>query len=310
MALPCSPIPIGMAIRRLCAGHGQSRYFFDVPMDKVDQYIESVTQLPPAPTLLIELLGLFKDPDRDVDKVVELVSLDPSITAEVLRRCNSAFLGGGEPASDMFEAVSRIGFYEVYTVVAAMFGASAREIPGAADAFDVSILWRHSVTTAVAASVVADHIGEANGPAFTSGLLHDIGKLIFASVERAKYGELIESSAVGCVSLIGAERGAYGTDHAEIGGRLLAKWNLPREVCSAIEFHHSPTTPAASPFQRSAATIGMGDWIAHNLNDPKATPTPAHGTLLSTLELKSDDIKPLFARTQKGLERVKGLLDM
>ena len=279
-------------------------------MDKVDQYIESVTQLPPAPTLLIELLGLFKEPDRDVDKVVELVRLEPSITAEVLRRCNSAFMGGGEPAGDMFEAVSRIGFYEVYTVVAAMFGASARAIPGAADAVDVSDLWRHSVTTAVAASVISDHIGEANGPAFTAGLLHDIGKLIFASVERAKYGELIGTSAAGSVSLVGAERGAYGTDHAEIGGRLLANWNLPPEVCAAIEFHHTPTTQAANPFQRSAVTICLGNWIAHNLGKPLASLTPEHGDLLGALEIKRDDLKPLFARTEKGLERVKGLLDM
>lgn len=279
-------------------------------MDKVDQYIESVTQLPPAPTLLVELLELFKDADRDVDRVVELVSLDPSITAEILRRCNSAFLGGSEPASDMFEAVSRLGFYEVYTVVAAMFGASAKAIPGAAEAVDVSMLWRHSVTTAVAASVVAEEIGEQTGPAFTSGLLHDIGKLIFASVERARYGRLISSTSAASIGLAGAERGAYGTDHAEIGGRLLAKWNLPTEVCSAIQFHHTPTAEGAEPFQRSAAAVCLGDWIAHHLNEPEPALAPEHEILLSPLELKGDSIKPLFARTQKGLERVKGLLAM
>jgi putative nucleotidyltransferase with HDIG domain len=276
-------------------------------MDKVDQYIESVIHLPPAPTLLIELLGLFKEPDRDVDRVVELVSLEPSITAEVLRRCNSAFLGGGEPASDMFEAVSRLGFYEVYTVVAAMFGASAKAIPGAAEAVDVSQLWKHSVVAAVAASVVAEEIGDAAGPAFTSGLLHDIGKLIFASVERAKYGELLKSATN---SVVAAERNAYGTDHAEIGGRLLAKWNLPPEVAQAIQFHHAPTVAAADPHQRSAATVCLGDWIAHHLNNAQPVLSPEHGVLLRPLELKADSIKPIFARTHKGLERVKGLLDM
>ena len=280
------------------------------PMDKVDQYIESVTQLPPAPTLLVELLELFKDPDRDVDRVVELVSLDPSITAEILRRCNSAFLGGSEPATDMFEAVSRLGFYEVYTVVAAMFGASTRAIPGAAGALDVGTLWRHSVTTAVSASVVAEESGESTGAAFTSGLLHDIGKLVFASVERAGYGQLLNSSGPEHHSLIVTERSAYGTDHAEIGGRLLSKWNLPPEVCSAIQFHHTPTADAADPFQRSAAAVCLGDWIAHHLNEPDPSLAPEHGLLLGSLDLKVEAIQPMFARTQKGLERVKGLLDM
>jgi putative nucleotidyltransferase with HDIG domain len=278
-------------------------------MDKVDQYIESVTQLPPAPTLLVELLELFKDPDRDVDRVVELVSLDPSITAEILRRCNSAFLGGSEPVNDMFEAVSRLGFYEVYTVVAAMFGASTRAIPGAAGAIDVGTLWRHSVTTAVAASVVAEEAGESTGAAFTSGLLHDIGKLVFASVERAGYGQVLDSSGSEHNSLVLTERRAYGTDHAEIGGRLLSRWNLPPEVCSAIQFHHTPAD-AADPFHRSAAAVCLGDWIAHHLNEPDLSLPPEHGLLLGPLELKADTIQPMFARTQKGLERVKGLLDM
>jgi len=278
-------------------------------MDKVDQYIESVTQLPPAPTLLVELLELFKDPDRDVDRVVELVSLEPSITVEILRRCNSAFLGGSEPATDMFAAVSRLGFYEVYTVVAAMFGASTRAIPGPAGAIDVGTLWRHSVTTAVAASVVAEAAGESTGAAFTSGLLHDVGKLVFASVERAGYGQLLNASGSEH-SLVVTERSAYGTDHAEIGGRLLSRWNLPPEVCSAIQFHHTPTAGAADPFQRCAAAVCLGDWIAHHLNEPDPSLTPEHGSLLCPLELKAETIRPLFARTQKGLERVKGLLDM
>jgi putative nucleotidyltransferase with HDIG domain len=260
--------------------------------------------------LLVELLGLFKEPDRDVDRVVELVSLDPSITAELLRRCNSAFLSGAEPASDMFEAVSRLGFYEVYTVVAAMFGASAKAIPGAAGAVDVGQLWRHSVTTAVAASVVAEEIGDPTSPAFTAGLLHDIGKLIFASVERAKYGEWLEAVKSRADSIVAAERGAYGTDHAEIGGRLMARWNLPPEVASAIQFHHTPTVDAANPFQRSAATICLGNWIAHHLNEPEPALTAEHGMLLRPLELKVEDINPIFARTQKNLERVKGMLDM
>jgi len=279
-------------------------------MDKVDYYLESVTQLPPAPTLLVELLGLFKEPDRDIDRVVELVSLEPSITAEVLRRCNSAFLGGGAPASDMFDAISRLGFYEVYTVVAAMFGASAKAIPGAADAVDVSLLWRHSVTTAVASSVVAEEIGNAAAPAFTSGLLHDIGKLIFASVERAEYGRVTGLLKPGADSIIAAEREAYGTDHAEIGGRLLARWNLPSEVASAIQFHHSPFADAADAFKHSAATVCLGDWVAHNLNAPCPTIEAGHEAILGALNLEPDHLGPVMERTRKGLDRVKGLLDM
>ena len=75
-----------------------------------DQYIDRVTDLPPAPTVAAELLGLFGDPNQDIDRIVELIGHDPSLTVDILRRCNSALFRGDEPASDMFEAVTRLGF--------------------------------------------------------------------------------------------------------------------------------------------------------------------------------------------------------
>ena len=41
----------------------------------------------------------------------------------VTKRCNSAYFGSENPVSDMFEAVSRLGFYEVYRVVVVISGA-------------------------------------------------------------------------------------------------------------------------------------------------------------------------------------------
>ena len=95
-----------------------------------------------------------------------------------------------------------------------------------------------------------------------------------------------------------------------VSWQTLTKWNLPPEVCSAIQFHHSPTAEAADSFQRSAATICLGDWVAHHLNEPDPSLTREHGLSVCLLELRGESIKPIFARTQKGLERVKGLLDM
>ena len=109
-------------------------------MDKSDEFIDRVSHLPPAPTVATELLGLFGNADRDLDRIVELISHDPSLTAEVLKRCNSAALGGTEAASDMFEAVTRLGFYEVYRVVAAVVGARTMSLGKGKGGVDVGSL--------------------------------------------------------------------------------------------------------------------------------------------------------------------------
>lgn len=71
----------------------------------------------------IQLLDLFRDPDRDVDRIVEFISQDPRLTAETLKRCNNVMFRGIEPTADLFEAVSRLGFYELYGIIAASTGA-------------------------------------------------------------------------------------------------------------------------------------------------------------------------------------------
>lgn len=281
-------------------------------MDKADQYIDRVTDLPPAPTVATELLGLFGDPNRDIDRIVELISHDPSLTVEVLKRCNSASFGGTEAASDMFEAVTRLGFYEVYCVVAALVGARAMSLGKGKESLDVGRLWRHSVVTAVAAATLARRVQEAEAVAFTAGLLHDIGKLVFASVENATYADLVRQTGPFGQRLADSEQVAFGVSHARIGARLLARWGLPENVSVAAQHHHG-SPKAAEPFERLAATVSFASDLAHQMVD-QAPSTPDLVSFspdaMILFQLTEDDIPTLIAQTQAGLQRVQGLVNM
>ena len=277
-------------------------------MDKAQQYIGRVSHLPPAPTLLTELLGLFRDPDRDIDQVVNLLSLDPSLTAEILKKCNGAFFGGA-PASDMFEAVSRIGFYEVYCMVVAMFGAKTKALPGVREAIDASKLWKHTVVTAVAASTLSKITDNSEGAAFTAGLLHDIGKLVLASVEGRRYGDLLALAESTGQSSRDAEQSVFETNHAEIGGILLEQWKLPPEVYVAVRFHHAPA--GAGPDAPLTAIIHLANWIAHGIEAGKPLPlTASTGRAMISVRIAPSEIPKINEATLKALERVKSLLEM
>jgi HD-like signal output (HDOD) protein len=73
--------------------------------------------LPLNTAVAVQLLDLFRNPDRDVDRIVEFISRDPVLRAETLRRSNNAVFGSADRTSDVFEAVSRLGFYEIYDIV-------------------------------------------------------------------------------------------------------------------------------------------------------------------------------------------------
>jgi len=90
-----------------------------VIMDNLNSFAHANGPLPLDTAVAVQLLDLFRDPDHDVDRIVELISQDPFLANETLKRCNNAFFRGKERTTDIFEAVSRLGFYEIYDIVSA-----------------------------------------------------------------------------------------------------------------------------------------------------------------------------------------------
>lgn len=280
-------------------------------LNPAGRYLDRVASLPPAPTLVTELMALFREPDRDVDQVVQLISYEPSLTAQILRMCNSACFAGEQPPGDIFEAVSRLGFYQVYCLVVTLFGAQAKRMEGADRGVNVESLWRHSVAAAVSAAVVEEEAGQEKGAAFTAGLLHDIGKLALASVEGEPYARLFQLAREQGVALAVMERSAFGMDHAELGGELMRRWNLPPDVVAAVRHHHQ--FEDAAPYERLAAAVQAGDILAHHLFNEELAGDGVWTSLaaaLRTLGLSPDDLPGLLAKTQAGMEKVKGLLQL
>ena len=52
-------------------------------------------------------------------------------------------------------------------------------------------------------------------------------------------------------------------EHAEIGGRVLARWNFPDNLVNAVRYHHDPAQ--ARPHEQLASYVHLGDIIAHCL---------------------------------------------
>jgi hypothetical protein len=65
-----------------------------------------------------QLRDFFSDPDRGVERIVALIRKHPWLAAETLRRSNTVVYGGVQRTTDIYEAVNRLGFYEVYDIVA------------------------------------------------------------------------------------------------------------------------------------------------------------------------------------------------
>lgn len=257
-------------------------------MPAIDDFLSRVKHLPPAPRILPELLQLLRRSDVDSDKVVNLIRYDPALTAGVLQLANSAFFGSARPADDLGEAVTRLGFQQVYILVAAVSG--ARNLSPAQRGYGMvsGDLWKHSATSAVAAQIIARDLGDDVDVVFTAALLHDIGKIVLSDALESTYAVIIEETSKNQHPLVEVERRVLGFDHAEAGGRLLARWNFPANLTAAVQHHHQPEQ--AGPHARLAAYAHIGNLLAYTMGHGYGNaayalePSPAAFKLLGLTE--------------------------
>ena len=212
----------------------------------VEAYLEGIKNLPPTPTVLIKLIDMFRQSDVDVDEIVQLIRRDPALSLEVLRGCNNSFFGSGSAIEDVNEAVYRLGFYEVYQITVTLFGMRVLTAPGNLPGFPAAELRRHSSIAAIAAGAIAQNVGVAEGTAFTTALLHDLGKLAFAIAEPARYVALIDHCKLTGASMSKLEEQTFGFTHSDLGAQLLRRWGMSKEVVDPVLGHNNPAAPEKS----------------------------------------------------------------
>jgi len=256
-------------------------------MDTIDILLDHVEILPLSPSLLPRLLPMLADVDSNFDEIVDLVALDPALTAKLLQICNSAFFGADTHVSDVREAINQIGYQSVYLLVAMINGGECFQLPVAA-CLDGKRLWEHSVAAAYGSKFVAESAGLESGLLFTSGLLHDIGKVVLAR----KYGKdyALRRLRAGQTNTAASEMEikSYGRSHAEVGACLLERWKLPDPLIAGVRFHHQPSGSGDS--QQIAAGVCLGNFLAHSQEQPSAISHPEFKSALALLNLADSEV--------------------
>jgi putative nucleotidyltransferase with HDIG domain len=272
-------------------------------MDSVETYTKKIDTLPTAPRILTELLPLIQQEDVDAQRITEIIKYDPGLTAKVLRRANSAASGGSEPVQSIADAITRLGFNEIYRLVAAVVGQST--LGGANEGYGIAAggLWQHSAATAIAAKGLAADLGQDENVAFTCGLMHDVGKILLNSALVTAYPEVALKIVNSGQSFLEAEREILGIDHAELGGRVLQQWNFPDQFVQAVWHHHDPIQ--AKPHERTAGIVHVADMIAHTLgygDGSQSHATRSRLEVLQMLEITPREIERFILQTDCALK--------
>ncbi len=220
-----------------------------------DQRPWALKSLPPFPPVALQLLSLLDNPDVPLKKIVDLLRLDPALSAELLRVANYALYGFVQRIDTVNHAVVILGAENVkrLALTVALGKFSARF----AGQKNLRACWDHVVASAVLAEQLAVELNISKDRAYTAGLLHDIGRLALLASYPQEYANLIAVAREQGFDQLECERELFDIDHCATGQWLAQHWNLPADFAAAIAQHHQdgPVDGALTPLIRCACRL-------------------------------------------------------
>lgn len=214
----------------------------ELTSEELKEMVGSMDRLPSLPTLYNKIIDVLNSPDASMRKVGEIISMDIGMTAKVLQLVNSAYFGLRRHINTPVEAVVYLGMEQIKALVLSVHIFTYAETKGFSEEF-LKDIWDHSFLTGVYAKAIAESRMEEKemiDAAFTAGVLHDVGKLIFVYNFSEKYWELVKRAKNEHIPFYQLEKEMFNVTHAEIGAYLLSIWGLPDEIVESVMFHHSP----------------------------------------------------------------------
>ncbi len=216
--------------------------------ERLKLVVSKLGSLPALPETYHRLSSLTENPDVSIDEVASVVEKDPAITANVLRIMNSAYFGLPRRVSSVRETVKYLGIQPLKNIVL-----TVEVFEGLATGKTARALQFEALSRACAMRELLGRTPFAE-QAFAAGILADVGELLIATrlpIDQATIEKLSSSNT----RQEDVERERLGSSHAEVGGALLALWNLPVALIEAVTLHHTPPEAAASANVSTALAV-------------------------------------------------------
>lgn len=171
--------------------------------------------LPSPPHIHVEV-GNALVRDAGLAEIAQIIDGDVAITAKLIQVVNSAFFAQGTAVTTVQRALMVLGTDVVRDLLLGVEVFRGFE-GGRSSLARVEALRAHSKLVAQLARSLAPR--ELAGDAFVAGMLHDIGELVLACLDRPS---------------------AQLADHGRAGGFLLGLWGIKDAIVDAITYHHEP----------------------------------------------------------------------
>jgi putative nucleotidyltransferase with HDIG domain len=282
-------------------------------MTNIDDIISGIDTLTPIPPVAAQIMALAEDENSSMFDIADLIIHDPSITASLLKICNSAYFGLSRQIESVRDAITLLGLDQIVELV--LLNGTAQNFRDEPDGYGLGEgeLWHHAVLSAHVAKVLAKNHGLENKKhlIFTAALLKDIGKIImgrFVAFSYEKINILVHSKGY---SFNEAEKEIIGMNHEELGAEIGKKWRFGDKLIYIIRNHHmtdetcrnDPETALVYLADIVCMMIGFGtsvDGLAYRF----------YSDVLNRMNLTEKDLQNVIFDTGEHRQKIEKLLNL
>ena len=198
-----------------------------------EKILEIARALPPAPRVFADLDRRLRDTNSRLDEIAELIKRDTALAAQILRVSNSVAFGGEQRTAHVDEAVTRIGYAEVFRIVGYMIGSQLAERELTYYGVFTDQLREHMLLTAFVCEEVARESGLDMRTAYTAGLMRPLGMLVLDRVAEL-YPDVQPYHPGRDRDYLVWEGRLFGLTSCEIAGMILTEWRFPSDIVEAV----------------------------------------------------------------------------
>jgi HD-like signal output (HDOD) protein len=267
---------------------------------EVKNFIKNSDSLGTIPVVLGKILSLVGREDSSLEELNGVIAHDQALAERVIQVANSPLFGRSGRIRDIRQAVMFLGFGRIKAIAVGM---KVIDIFPPDRSFDVRNIWIHGYEVASIASVLSEFIIMTSPrECFLSGLLHDIGRIIFYQIDHRRFYSLSTTD-----DMLDKELSFFGCTHAEAGAWFGEAAGMPAEIIQTTKYHHSPSL--AESYRDSVSIVSLAEALSRMFSpriEDDGLWTQEHDALLLELGIKSAELAAIGAKlfgSRKEAER-------
>jgi HD-like signal output (HDOD) protein len=228
--------------------------------DALLERLQNIDTIPSLPVVVAPLMHYLEQPleQLDLQKTVDLLSQDKSLTAQCLHMANSPLWGHWQRIDSLRAAVVALGFQRLREIVISC--SVLKLVPLGDSGINPVVFWEHSFGCALVSRHFARKINFGKPEkAYLAGLLHDLGIIVNLWLFPKEFGAAISQAQEQRAPLHEAELEILGLTHCDSGRALAERWALTPDLVEVVQHHHDPTK--ATENKALVSLVGLSDLL-------------------------------------------------